>query len=100
MSDEYGLPYIPLSRLRDLFFHARMVWMGNDFGERDLWRLYAALEINSELANKWFDRLEKARNFDVEGEEPCPLCFYVDGERVALCNFHRKISELEQELKK
>lgn len=96
MSDEAG--FIPLSQLRDLFFHARMVWIGGDFGEKDLWRLYVAIETNSAIANHWYSQLDKARNYSPVSAQACPLCVYDDGVFVASCSYHKQIDSLRLEV--
>lgn len=101
MSD-YGVPYIPYSRLRELKNHVEMVCIAlnqGDFTPSDLWRVYVGLEVNSLLANHWYGELDKARNYTGIDVDDCPLCVYDDdsGKFVAPCFFHKEIGKLQQE---
>lgn len=97
MSD-YGFPYISYTRLKELKQHAEIVVAaiasGGSFTGSDLWRIYVGLEVNSMLANHWYEQLEKARNYSPSSAEPCPLCVYDDGVFIARCPYHKRIDPL------
>jgi len=68
-TDSSYLPHIPYSRLKELKYHAEMVVAaiaGGAFTGSDLWRIYVGLEVNSLLANYWYQQFEALKK---NGEE-------------------------------
>jgi hypothetical protein len=59
MPDE--MAEIPYSELKEFYYHARLVMLGGDFGEKDLARLYIAIEENSRIAGYWYEKVEILR---------------------------------------
>lgn len=72
MSDGYGLPHIPYSRLKELKHHAEMVVIAiadGSFKGSDLWKIYVAIEANSLLANYWHEQAEALKKNVEETQE-------------------------------
>ncbi len=61
---EYGFPHIPYTRLRELKNHAEMVVVAaidGSFKGIDLWRIFVGLEVNSLLANHWYNEVQELK---------------------------------------
>lgn len=97
MSEETDLPLIPLSELRVVYQKAVLYLTQGNLDYKQLARLMVAVEVNSRLANEWYSRVEQARNYQEISGAPCPLCVWAEGERVAACNYHRQIEQLQLE---
>lgn len=64
--------YISFTRLRELKQHAEMVVAaiaGGSFTGSDLWRIYVGLEVNSLLANHWYEKFNELEERIKNGEE-------------------------------
>ena len=96
----YGLPYIPLSRLRELRESAKRERYEYPFDETNLWYLLIRQEVDRITIEQLQRQLRDAKYYQGVEAYPCPLCEYRDDIFIKNCALHQQIDELTEELAK
>lgn len=98
MSDQYGYPHIPLSKLRELRELAKLKEI--NWNWYSIWLTLIRQEIDRLIVEDLQSQIRNARNYrGIEGY-PCPLCEYENGVWIRNCSMHQQIEDLREELEK
>lgn len=97
-NEQYGYPYIALSRLRK--YKKLAIYDEEHVGWYDIWLWRVRQEIDRLIIEDLQNDIRNARNYrGVEGYA-CPLCTYRNGVWIKNCSMHQQIENLTSELEK
>lgn len=89
----YGLPYIPLSQLREMYqFAMRDSISGTKEESLRYWYATIRHEVDRLVIKELKNQIEKARNYIGIEEYPCPLCVYENGVFIRHCTPHQQLA--------